>query len=95
MTESGDGAPGADGGSPHGADEIAAERLLRKKLSALLREPDARRRRQRAYALLARSGFSPDVCSAVGRRVLDEAGEDREDDDVDPDLVPRDGAEPA
>ena len=37
----------------------------------ILREADPRRRRQRAYALLARSGFSPDVCSAVSRRVLD------------------------
>ena len=28
------------------------------------REPDLRRRRQKAYALLARNGFTPDVCAA-------------------------------
>ena len=53
-------------------DVAAAERLLEKKLPALLREPDARRRRQRAYALLARSGFSPDVCAAISRRFTGE-----------------------
>ena len=77
-----------DGEEPHGPDEAAAERLLRKKLPAILREPDPRRRRQRAYALLARSGFSPDVCSlgrAAGpRRSGEVAGRRR-----DPDLVAR------
>jgi hypothetical protein len=63
-------APGPDAESP-GADDAAAERLLRRKLPAILREVDPRRRRQRAYALLARGGFSPDLCSAVSRRVLD------------------------
>jgi len=62
----------ADGdGEPGSPDDAAAERLLRRKLAGILREADARRRRQRAYALLARSGFSPDVCAAVSRRVLD------------------------
>jgi SOS response regulatory protein OraA/RecX len=51
-------------------DDAAAERLLRKKLPAILREPDPRRRAQRAYALLARNGFSPDVCTSVSRRAL-------------------------
>ncbi len=64
-------------GSP---DEAAAERLLEKKLGPVLREPDPRRRLQRAYALLARNGFSPDVCSSVARRLLasaeDVTGED-------------------
>jgi regulatory protein len=67
----------AGGGS---ADDRAAERLLRKRLPALLREPDARRRRQRAYALLARSGFAPDVCSAVSARVAGAAGATGDDD---------------
>jgi regulatory protein len=58
--------------SSHTPDDAAAERLLRRKLPAILREPDARRRRQRAYALLARSGFSPDVCASVSRSVLDD-----------------------
>jgi regulatory protein len=63
-------------GEPVGADDAAAERLLRRRLAGILREADARRRRQRAYGLLARSGFSPDVCAAVSRRVLDAAAVD-------------------
>jgi regulatory protein len=65
---------GADEGDAAGeastADEAAAERLLGKKLSTLLRDPDARKRLQKAYGLLARNGFAPDVCSSVSRRVL-------------------------
>jgi regulatory protein len=52
------------------ADEAGADRLLAKKLPSLLREPDPRKRLQKAYALLARNGFSPDVCSTVSRRAL-------------------------
>jgi regulatory protein len=60
-------AGGADGtaGEAHSpatsADAVAARRLLERRRDALLREPDERRRRQRAYALLARSGFDPDT----------------------------------
>ncbi len=61
----------ADGGGSPDADEVAAERLLSKRLSAIAREQDPRRRLQRAYALLARGGFSPDVCASVARRVLE------------------------
>jgi SOS response regulatory protein OraA/RecX len=61
---------GADPDEAADPDDAAADRLLRRKLPALLREPDPRRRRQRAYALLARSGFAPDVCATVSRRVL-------------------------
>ncbi len=68
-----DGSPGPDGSSS--PDDGAAERLLRRRLPALLREADPRRRRQRAYALLARGGFSPDVCSTVSRRVLGDAAD--------------------
>lgn len=63
----------AGGEQAGGPDDAAAERLLGRRLPSLLREPDLRRRRQRAYALLARSGFSPGVCSAVTRRVLADA----------------------
>jgi regulatory protein len=63
-------------------DEAAAERLLAKKLGPILREPDARRRLQRAYALLARNGFAPDVCSSVSRRLLAEATAEAEADDL-------------
>ncbi len=58
------------------ADEAAAERLLARKLPSLLREPDPRKRLQRAYALLARNGFPPDVCSTVSRRVLADSSPD-------------------
>lgn len=46
-------------------DAAAAARLLDRRRAALLREPDPRRRRQRAYGLLARSGFDPGTCAAV------------------------------
>ncbi|CAN5769758.1 hypothetical protein BH23CHL7_BH23CHL7_05490 [soil metagenome] len=45
-----------------GADAAAAGRLLERRRAALERESDPRRRRHRAYALLARSGFDPEVC---------------------------------
>ena len=70
--------------APASADVAAAERLRERKLPAILRESDPRRRGQRAYALLARNGFAPDVCSTVSRRVLASA------DDVDAGDVPGD-----
>jgi regulatory protein len=68
---------------PASADEAAAERLLERKLPAILREPDPRRRAQRAYALLARNGFAPDVCSGVSRRALAAADADADADAAD------------
>ncbi len=59
---------------PDNADEAAAERLLDRKRAALSREPDYRRRMQKAYAMLARNGFSPGVCSLVARRVVASLG---------------------
>ncbi len=51
-------------------DEVAAARLLTHKAAVLGRETDPRKRRQKAYALLARHGFSPDViAAALGRDV--------------------------
>ena len=47
------------------ADEAAAGRLLARHARALERVADPRARRQRAYALLARNGFDPGVCSAI------------------------------
>jgi regulatory protein len=70
------GAAATGDGDPAGPDDAAAERLLRRRLPALLREADPRRRRQRAYALLARNGFGPDVCATVSRRLLVEAQAD-------------------
>ena len=62
--------------SPVSADEAAAERLLAKKLPAIRREADPRRRLQRAYGLLARNGFGPDVCSSVSKRLLTAADDE-------------------
>jgi len=63
-----------DGGGTGSADEAAAERLLARRASQLGRVPDPRVRRQRAYALLARNGFDPGVCSTVAKRFA-EAGD--------------------
>jgi len=54
--------PAGPGGE---ADERAAVALLERRRRGLEREPDPRRRRQRAYALLARSGFDPETCRTV------------------------------
>ena len=58
----------AAGGAGRSADELAAQRLLAKNRAALLRVADARARRSRAYALLARSGFDPEICREVSAR---------------------------
>ena len=50
-------------------DLDAALRLLQRRRAALEREPDLRRRRQRAYALLARNGFDPETCQEAARQV--------------------------
>lgn len=56
----------ADASSPETA---AAQRLLERRLPGLLREADLRRRRQKAYALLARNGFDPETCREVAATV--------------------------
>jgi len=63
-------------------DVVAAERLLARHAAALGRVADPRQRRQRAYALLARNGFDPEICSQLAARLVapaDPVG------DVDPD----------
>jgi regulatory protein len=72
---------------PRFVDRAAAERLLARKASALAREPDPRKRRQKAYALLARNGFDPGVCQAVSRMVTDGYGTDPDDVTGDPDAL--------
>ena len=61
-----------DAASP---DEAAAERLLAKHARNLARVADPRLRRQRAYALLARNGFDPEICRAVAAAVADRLAE--------------------
>jgi regulatory protein len=56
---------------PPSADEAAAGRLLARNARTLARVTDPRARRHRAYALLARNGFAPSVCSALSARVAD------------------------
>jgi len=63
----------SDDEPPPSADEAAAERLLARNSRALARVADPRVRRQRAYALLARNGFSPGVCAALSARLADTA----------------------
>jgi len=51
-------------------DVVAAERLLVRHAAALGRVADPRRRRQRAYALLARNGFDSEICSLLSARLV-------------------------
>ena len=51
-------------------DIVAAERLLVRHASALARVADPRKRRQRAYGLLARNGFDPSTAADVVRAWL-------------------------
>ena len=68
--------PGDEAVAPT-ADRSAADRLLAKNRRALDRVADPRQRRQRAYMLLARHGFDPEVCRTVA------AGLDATDDHAD------------
>ncbi len=52
------------GGDPN---RRAAEALLERRRASLERVPDAARRRQKAYALLARNGFDPETCRDASR----------------------------
>jgi regulatory protein len=61
-------AAAASEGDESAADEQAAEQLIRRRSAALGRVVDPRVRRQRAYALLARNGFGPDVAARVATR---------------------------
>ena len=58
--------------APLDADRTAALKLVARRQNALLREADPRRRRQKAYALLARNGFPPDVCHEVAATVTND-----------------------
>jgi regulatory protein len=48
-------------------DESAARKLLLRHARALERVTDPRARRQKAYALLARNGFGPEIAGALAR----------------------------
>jgi regulatory protein len=66
-----------DGGEPPPTpDEAGARKLLARNSRALERVADPRVRRQKAYMLLARKGFSPDVASAIAREWVSTTVED-------------------
>jgi regulatory protein len=49
-------------------DRLAALRLIERHARTLDRIDDPRKRRERAYALLARNGFDPDTCRDIAAR---------------------------
>jgi regulatory protein len=59
-----------DEGEATEPDVGAARRLLERNERSLARVADPRQRRARAYALLARNGFDPDVCREVAAEVV-------------------------
>lgn len=61
------------------ADEAAAIRLIDRNRRALDRVTDPRARRQRAYGLLARNGFAPDICGRVAARAVETSEADEDD----------------
>ena len=65
-------------------DDVAARRVLDRRSAVLLREPDLRRRRAKAYALLARHGFDPGTCRAATEAWIagSTSGPDPDRDDV-------------
>jgi regulatory protein len=73
----------SDDGVTASPDETAAERLIARNARSLARVTVPRQRRQRAYALLARNGFDPEVCRTVASRVdrFDEMAEEPDADD--------------
>ncbi len=70
----------ADEGGTVSVDQAAAERLLVRNARSLARVADPRQRRQRAYALLARNGFDPDVCRTVAAIAVGDPGDEDVDD---------------
>jgi regulatory protein len=68
------------------ADEIAARRLIARRATSLAREADPRTRRQKAYALLARNGFAPDVCALVSMAAVAAMDDDNAANEVDDDV---------
>jgi len=67
------------------SDGAAAAALLARKAAGLLREPDSRKRRAKAYALLARAGFDP---GTAGRAAAAWVGQAPAGDDAEPAAEP-------
>jgi regulatory protein len=60
----------AENGEATDPDVAAARRLLERNGRSLDRVADPRQRRAKAYALLARNGFDPDVCRDVAAEAV-------------------------
>lgn len=72
----------AEGGMdelPSDPDEAAARRLLERRRRDLDRVADPRKRRARAYALLARNGFSPDIAARLAAETIEGASGEPDD----------------
>jgi regulatory protein len=65
-----------DGSVPGDPDEDAARRLLDRRRRDLERVADPRKRRARAYALLARNGFSPAIAAQLSATVVERSTDD-------------------
>jgi len=77
--------PGAgERAASEASDDAAAARLLARKSAGLLREPDLRKRRAKAYALLARGGFDPGTAGRASTAWLAKIGDMSADDDAEP-----------
>ena len=59
-----------DDGEATEPDAEAARRLLERNARTLARIADPRQRRAKAYALLARNGFDPDVCRDIAAEAV-------------------------
>ena len=70
------------------SDDGAAARLLARKGAGVLREPDLRKRRAKAYALLARAGFDPGTAGRASAAWLAKTGTISTDDDAEPAAEP-------
>jgi regulatory protein len=82
-------APGAgERAGSDASDEAAAARLLTGKAAGLLREPDARKRRARAYARLARAGFDPTTAGRAAATWLATVEGQLADEESEPDSDP-------
>ena len=68
-----------DAGERVDPDEAAAARLLERRQRDLARVADPRKRRARAYALLARNGFGPEIASRLSARFMAPTTEDPPD----------------
>jgi SOS response regulatory protein OraA/RecX len=78
VTGAGHADSGVSGIGHPAPERAAAERLLARRRSALDREPDLRKRRQKAYALLARNGFDPETCRDVAATIVAAGGADEQ-----------------